>query len=97
MSAPHHGDAKELSEMRRLTDRMQGQLDGTARREYSAGRMGHEDDGDLAYALATDARHGVIVMRFGKPVEWIGLGIEDTEKLRDELTERLRELRGITV
>ena len=92
MAANHHGDHEALKAMRRLS----GQLDGTARREYSAGRMGAEDDGDLAYAITTDDRHRVIVIRFGKPVEWFGLGVKEAEELRDQLTDRLRALRGVT-
>ena len=89
MSASHHGDKSGL--MRRFIE----QSTGTAKREWSAGRMGAEDDGDLAYAMATDTRKGVIIMRFGKPVEWLGLGIREAEELRDQLTERLMELRGV--
>ena len=92
MGMSHHGDAEELAHMRRLID----QMNGTAKREYPKGRMGAEDDGALSYAVATDTRRSTIVIRFGKPVEWIGLGIEDAERLRDELTERLMELRGVS-
>jgi len=56
--------------------------------------MGADDDGELAYAIANDDRHQTIVMRFGKPVEWIALGIEDAEQLRDDLTDRLQALLG---
>ena len=93
MTVSHHGDHERLEAMQRFTE----QIDGTARREYSAGRMGAEDDGDLSYAIATDDRHGTIVIRFGKPVEWIGLGIKEATELRDQLTDRLHAMRGITV
>lgn len=92
MSLSHHGDADRLAAARRFVE----QAGGVAQREYSAGRMGAEDDGDLAYAIATDDRHQTIIIRFGKPVEWIGLGVTEAEELRDSLTERLRALRGIT-
>lgn len=93
MSVNHHGDAEQLANMRRLVD----QIKGTARREYPAGRMGAEDDGSLSYAVAADPKHSVIVIRFGKPVEWIGLGLDDARALIDALEQRVRELRGITV
>lgn len=92
MGMSHHGDAEELANMRRFID----QFHGTARREYPKGRMGAEDDGALSYAIAADPRHGTIVIRFGKAVEWIGMGIADAEALRDKLDEKLLELRGIT-
>ncbi len=58
--------------------------------------MGAEDDGDLAYALTNDDKHQTIVLRFGKPVEWIGLGLKEAEELRNQLTERIMALRGVT-
>lgn len=96
MGLSHHGDGRSERELHELRKRFLEQVAGNAKREWSAGRMGAEDDGALSYAMATDSRHGVIVMRFGKPVEWIGLGITEAEQLRDQLTERLMELRGVT-
>lgn len=93
MGASHHGGSREQLELQK---RFLEQLSGTAKRQYSAGRMGAEDDGELAYALANDDRHQTIVIRFGKPVEWIGLGLKDAEQLRDQLTERIMALRGVT-
>ena len=90
MSVNHHS-GKQSDVIRRFME----QVNGTARREYPAGRMGAEDDGVLSYALANDDRHGVIVMRFGKPVEWIGLDLQAATELRDQLTERIMAIRGI--
>lgn len=91
MSLSHHGDAEELASIRRLVD----QLNGTARREYPAGRMGAEDDGTLSYSVAADPVHQTVIIRFGKPVEWIGLGIEDIDRLIEKLSEKKMELRGV--
>ncbi len=77
--------------MRRLKE----QIEGTARRAYPHGRMGAEDDGELSYMLSTDQKHGTIVVRFGKPVEWIGLDLKAAVELRDNLTERIMALRGV--
>lgn len=90
MSTPHHGE--ELKDAKRFIDQLMGQ----GRREYPDGRMGAEDDGALSYAIATDDRHRTIVIRFPKPVTWIGLDVKSAEQLRDQLTERLLALRGIT-
>lgn len=90
MGMQHHGDAEQIAHIRRML----GQIDGTARREYPAGRMGHEDDGALSYAIATDDRHRTIVIRFGKPVEWIGLSIADAEQLIDNLNARIVAIRS---
>lgn len=91
MSASHHNPAKAAEAMSRFLD----QVTGKARREYPAGRMGAEDDGALSYAMASDNRRSTIIIRFGKSVEWIGLGIKEAEELRDQLEERLLELRGL--
>lgn len=91
MSLQHHGSPEEqLAIQRRFLE----QITGTAKRDYPAGRMGADDDGTLSYAIANDDRHRVIVIRFGKAVEWIGLGVEDAERLRDELTERIMAMKG---
>lgn len=93
MSAPHHGDLPEKqSELVKL---FMEQATGTAKRQFPNGRMGAEDDGCLTYAMATDDRHRTIVIRFPKPIEWIGLDVAAAEQLRDALSERLLALRGI--
>lgn len=90
MSASHHsGNQSEL------VKRFLEQINGTARRQYPAGRMGAEDDGQLSYAMANDDKHQTIVIRFGKPIEWVGLGLTEAVELRDQLTERIAALRGV--
>lgn len=96
MGMSHHGDGRSERELHELRKRFLEQVEGKAKREWSAGRMGAEDDGALAYAITTDVKHGAIVIKFGKPVEWIGLGIVEAEQLREQLTERLMELRGVS-
>jgi hypothetical protein len=90
MSTSHHGKNSDL--IRRFME----EATGTAKREFPAGRMGADDDGSLTYAIATDDRHRTIVIRFPKPIDWIGLDVKSAEELRDQLTERLMALRGIT-
>lgn len=85
----HHSSPDQDAIRRRFME----QLNGTGPRVYPAGRMGAEDDGDLAYAMANNDRHGTIVVRFPKPVEWIALGVKEAEEFRDQLTERLVALR----
>ncbi len=85
MSVSNHGDAETIR-------RFMEQMEGKPKREYPAGRMGHDDDGVLSYAVAADRVHNKILVRFGKPVEWIGLGRADTEQLIDCLQQRLNEL-----
>lgn len=87
MSVPHHED---------LSKRFFEQSMGIGARSFSNGRVGPDDDGDLCYAIARDPKYNVIRIRFAKPVEWIALDRESAEKLRDALTEKIMELRGIT-
>lgn len=92
MSLSHHGPEFEAAQLQ-LQKRFVEQFNGTGPRAYPAGRMGADDDGELTYAMANDDRHRTIVIRFPKPVEWIGLGIAEAEQLRDELTERIVAMR----
>lgn len=85
MATSHHGEEE-------LQERFLDQLDRTARRKYPNGRMGAEDDGLLSYAVAVDRRNQTVVLRFGKPVEWIGLGVEDIKDLQNRLGAALVEL-----
>ena len=85
MATSHHGESE-------LQERFLDQLDRTSRRKYPHGRMGAEDDGLLSYAVAVDRRNQTVVLRFGKPVEWIGLGVEDIKDLQDRLGAALDEL-----
>ncbi len=87
MAASHHGE-------RELQERFLAQLDSTARRKYPSGRMGAEDDGLLSYAVAVDRRNQTVVIRFGKEVEWIGLGPEEIKELQDRLSSALVELQA---
>lgn len=92
MTLPHHNSPEEEQARRRLLN----QFLGHSQRQWPQGRTGGDDDGELAFAIAADPRHGIIRIVFGKPVEWIGLDREAAEKLIDSLREKLFELRGIT-
>ena len=101
MSFEHHKPAKQMSaaellKRQELLDtkaRMLDQMFGRPERRYPGGRMGDDDEGELAYAVAADPKNATVIIRFGKPVEWVGLGASDVEALRDKLTETLAEIR----
>lgn len=90
MSLSHHGESPE--EQKKVMERFMAQIEGTARREYPAGRMGNEDDGELAFAITTDHAHKTVVIRFGKPVEWIGFGPKEAIALAQKLIACAREI-----
>jgi hypothetical protein len=91
MASQHHGDGEQSRLIKRFFD----QANGQAKRAYPNGRVGADDEGELAYAIAADPRHQIIRIEFNKPVDWIGLDRASAEKLRDILEEKLMELRGI--
>ena len=90
MATSHHGP-EELSLIKQFTE----QLEGRARQRYPHGKLNTDDRGSLALAMAVDKAKGVIIIDFGKPVDWIGLRLEDAELIRDMLTAKMLELRGI--
>lgn len=92
MATSHHGEEPNNELLQRFMD----QAHGKAVREFPHGRIGSDDDGATTYAIATDMRHRIIRIQFPTPTMWIGLDRETAEELRDQLTERLLELRGIT-
>ena len=91
MSTPHHGDGRQDELMERFIQ----QMDGKADRAYPNGRVGADDEGELAFAIAADPKHQIIRIEFNKSVDWLGLDKDSAESLRDMLTEKLMELRGI--
>lgn len=93
MGMSHHGSSEEDQQRQReLMERFIAQAEGKAKRSYSAGRISADDDGDLAAACAADRVRNIVILRFGKPVEWIGLRPAECKQLIDTLTAKLREL-----
>jgi len=90
MSFSHHGEmhGPDSEIMKRFLE----QVEGKAKRQFPAGRMGHDDDGTLAFAITTDTQRKVVTIRFGKPVEWIGLGPDDCVKLAQKLIDCAKEI-----
>lgn len=93
MATSHHGEDRSSDLMQRFLD----EANGKAVREFPHGRVAADDDGASTYAIATDARHGIIRIQFPRPTSWIGLDVDTAQELVDQLSERLLELRGITV
>ncbi len=95
MASSHHGapsSREPNEEIKRLMEKFIKQAEGPVRREYPAGRIGPDDEGVLAMAIAADPKHGKVILSFGKPVEWIGLGEKETKALIQMLIEKLKEI-----
>jgi hypothetical protein len=94
MGAAHHGEfsPEEQRKQRELMERFIGQVEDRAKRNYSQGRIGANDDGDLAMAITADRAKNIVIIDFGKPVTWMGLPPEQVNGLVNLLMQKLREL-----
>lgn len=68
------------------------QLTGDKTRRWPQGRINGEDDGETAFAIAANPADGTIIIRFSKPMDWIGFKAPEAAALRDKLTEKIKEL-----
>jgi hypothetical protein len=82
----------ERRKQNELLSRFLDQVDSRAKRNYSAGRLGPNDEGDLAVAVTADKAHNVVRIDFGKPVGWLALPPESCVVLIETLIRRLRDL-----
>lgn len=94
MSFDHHATPhpKANPEIEKLLQRFNEQVDKRAKREYPDGRLGADDDGVLAFAIAADPAKKKIVIDFGKPVEWIAFGPSEANQLINMLKTKLAEI-----
>lgn len=83
----HHGD--EESAIRR---RFVEQVEGRAQRSYSEGRIGADDDGDLAMAIGADPARKLVVIDYGKLIQWVGMPADQAVKMAEMLIAKAREV-----
>lgn len=79
----HHGDEENAFRRRFLE-----QLEGRAQRAYSQGRLGADDDGDLAMAIGADPAKKIVVIDYGKLIQWVGMPPEQAVKMAEMLIEK---------
>ncbi len=89
MSIPHHSENPEEAAARDLLLR---QFLGDTKRTWPKGRIDGDDDGATAYAIAADPVRKLVLIRFPKPMDWIGLDVPAALHLREKLNEKLGEL-----
>lgn len=108
MAVSHHGDGsesefiKKLREagvmntgdprQRELLERYKKQVNGEAERSYSNGRKGANDDGDLAFVIASDRDEQIVKIDFGKPVAFIGMPPQQAVELAQMLIRHARSI-----
>lgn len=78
-------DLKEESLLRRYME----QAEGRAKRAYPEGRIGADDDGELAMVVRADIPKQTVIIDFGKPVVWLGLKPDDVRGLIELLQKHL--------
>ncbi len=78
--------------MKETIDRFLAQMENRAKRAYPSGRLGANDDGALSYAVAADHKKKVVIIDFGKPVEWVGLPESDCRNLIQTLISKVDEI-----
>lgn len=84
MSTAHHGSPEQHEIKRRLLDQFL---------QRAGGKLHKSDEGELAFAIAHDTRNQIVVIKFGKPVDWIGLPKKEALQLANLLIEHAAELK----
>lgn len=85
----HHGSPEEQDSKNRLLD----QVLNRAEPSHPAGKLNERDEGELAFAVAVDFQKNVVVLRFGKPVDWLGMSADLSAQLGYLLIEKARQLK----
>lgn len=91
MSSSHHGE-RPTPEVEKLMKRFLDQAEKPLRREYPEGRMGADDDGSVAFAVAADPVKGVVIINFNKPVAWLGMPPEQAMQLAQLLMNHAKKI-----
>lgn len=64
----------------------------TEKPRFPQGQLSPNDRGEISFAIATDLSKRAVVIRFAKPVDWIGLGKSETLALANLLIEKAAQL-----
>lgn len=98
MSLQHHSEGMS-PELRKLFEdekaarqRFSDQVAGRAKRSWSDGRLSATDDGDLAFAVGPHPEHELVVIDFGKPVEFVAMQPQQAIELAQALIKHARAI-----
>ena len=69
-------------------DEVSNKLGATGK--YPEGKLNEHDEGEITFAMAIDK--GKLIMRFGKPLEWIGFSKQNVTDLITYLQEKVKEM-----
>ena len=80
-----------MSEPAKTTqEKLLAQLEGRARRAFPPGRLGANDDGELAFAVGGNKKKQVVFLDYGKPIQWVGMSPQDAIDLATTLIKVAR-------
>ncbi len=98
MAFQHHNEGMS-PEMRGLfedqkaaRDRFSDQVAGRAKRAFPDGRIGPTDDGELAFSIGPHPERELIVLDFGKPVEFVAMPPQQAIDLAQALIKHARAI-----
>lgn len=60
--------------------------------KFPQGKITEHDQGQLAVAIATDKKKGIIQIEFGTSLTWLGLTADDARAFANQLLERADDL-----
>lgn len=66
-------------------------------RHYPKGRMNAEDDGACAFGVASDLQAKRVVIKFDRPMVWLGLDLETAMGLLQLLATHIARTFGVVV
>ena len=66
-------------------------------REYPRGRTSGDDEGQTQIAIALDKRNNIVILRFSKPMDWIGWGASEVEQMVILLAKHLSQMKRVPV
>lgn len=90
MSVEHHGTPNPQDEpaLRRFVD----EVCGRASANFPQGKINKDDLGETAFAIASNQREGIVIIRFTKPVDWLGLDKKSALQMSALIAEHANNL-----
>jgi len=64
-----------------------------ATKDFPQGKLVDDDEGGLKIAIASDKDKGVVILSFGKPVEWIGVDPNMADQIADIIKAHAARIR----
>lgn len=66
-------------------------------RTYPRGRISGDDEGETAAAMAVDHATKTLIIRYPKPVQWVGYGPEEAMQYLMLLAKNVAQLTGTPI